>query len=176
MTDITPTKTHRDDLAARMDFLGINFYEHVRVGHSAEEPIHAAVRLPAAGPVTHSGLAIRPDSLETVLRRVCESYPPLPLYITENGACFNDYVDPSGAVNDVERVDYLRGYLDAAASAIRAGADLRGYFAWSLLDNFEWAHGYSQRFGLVYVDYRTQERIPKASARWYRDFIAAQGG
>ena len=79
---------------------------------------------------------------------------------------------PTGEVVDVERVAYLRGYLDAAATAIRAGVDLRGYFAWSFLDNFEWAEGYSKRFGLVYVDYRTQTRIPKLSAHWYRRLIA----
>ncbi len=87
-------------------------------------------------------------------------------------ASFHDYVDPEGEVDDIERVDYLSGYFTAAARAIADGVDLRGYFVWSLLDNFEWAEGYSKRFGIVYVDYRTQERIPKRSALWYRDFVA----
>jgi len=161
-------------IAQPLDFLGVNFYEHAQVRFAAGEPVLNAERNAPAGPVTHAGLAIAPGALQTVLRRVGDSYGPLPLYVTENGACFGDYVDPSGAVNDVERVSYLAGYLGAAADAIAAGADLRGYYVWSLLDNFEWAHGYSRRFGLVYVDYRTQERVPKASARWYRDFIAAR--
>jgi len=92
--------------------------------------------------------------------------------VTENGACFNDHADPGGVVNDVERAGYLGAHFEAAAQAIRHGVDLRGYYVWSLLDNFEWAHGYSRRFGLVYVDYRTQERIPKQSAHWYRDRVA----
>ncbi len=100
-------------------------------------------------------------------------YGDFPLYITENGAAFYDYVDPDGLVNDTERVDYLRAHLAAAHAAIAQGVDLRGYFVWSLLDNFEWAEGYSKRFGLVYTDYRTQERIPKASAHFYREVISA---
>ena len=96
---------------------------------------------------------------------------PLPLYITENGAAYHDYVDPEGDVDDYERIAYLRDHLDAAARAIEAGVDLRGYFCWSFLDNFEWAEGYQKRFGLVYVDYRTQQRIPKASAAYYASVI-----
>jgi beta-glucosidase len=99
-------------------------------------------------------------------------YTSLPLYLTENGASFHDYVDPSGRVNDLERVEYLAGYFAAAAQAVREGVDLRGYFVWSLLDNFEWAQGYSKRFGLVFVEYGSQRRIPKASAHWYRQLIA----
>jgi beta-glucosidase len=91
--------------------------------------------------------------------------------VTENGASFDDYVDPNGHVVDTERIEYFAGYLEAAGRAIEAGVDLRGYYAWSFLDNFEWAEGYSKRFGLVYVDYRTQDRIPKLSAGWYRQLI-----
>ena len=107
-----------------------------------------------------------------MLTRVSREFTQLPLYVTENGASFDDYVDPNGEVDDTERVDYLAGYLEAAGRAIAAGVDLRGYYAWSFLDNFEWAEGYSKRFGLVYVDYRTQERIPKLSAHWYQRLIA----
>jgi beta-glucosidase len=82
-------------------------------------------------------------------------------------------VDPNGAVQDIERIEYLRGHLAAAHAAIANGVDLRGYFVWSVYDNFEWAHGYAQRFGLVFTDFRTQQRILKASAYWYRDVIAA---
>jgi beta-glucosidase len=93
--------------------------------------------------------------------------------VTENGAAFNDYVDPEGKVKDPERVDFLDGHLRAAHRAIVAGVDLRGYFCWTLLDNFEWAAGYSQRFGLVWVDFKTQERIPKSSAMWYKVVASA---
>lgn len=89
--------------------------------------------------------------------------------ITENGAAFDDYVDPAGEVLDPDRIAYLHGHLAAVHSAIESGVDVRGYFLWSLLDNFEWGYGYSKRFGAVYVDYATGKRIPKASARWYAD-------
>ena len=105
--------------------------------------------------------------------RLREDYDDIPLYITENGAAFHDYPAPPGAVRDPERIDYLRNHFAAAHAAIAQGVNLQGYFVWSLMDNFEWADGYSQRFGIVFVDYRTQERIPKASAYWYRDVIAA---
>jgi beta-glucosidase len=107
-----------------------------------------------------------------VLLRVHRDYPPIPLFVTENGASFDDCLGADGRVDDPQRVEYLRGYLGAAAEAIEAGVDLRGYFAWSLMDNFEWGEGYRSRFGLIYVDYGTQRRIPKTSARWYRDLIA----
>jgi beta-glucosidase len=114
---------------------------------------------------------VTPDALYGVLARVQRDYPAIPLYVTENGASYNDYVDPGGAVRDVERIAYLQGYLGAIAQAIADGVDVRGYFVWSLLDNFEWGEGYNSRFGIVYVDYGTQRRIPKASADWYRDLI-----
>jgi beta-glucosidase len=157
------------------DFLGVNFYERHTIAASGD-PLWGARRLPHTGPVTHAGSAIEPAALGRVLRRVTRDYGPLPLFITENGACFHDYAAPDGRVNDVERVDYLAGHFAAAADAIADGVDLRGYYVWSLLDNFEWARGYLPRFGIVYVDYRTQERIPKASARWYAGLIASQPG
>jgi beta-glucosidase len=162
-------------VAARpLDFLGINFYDHQQIVASDDDPVYGARRRAYRGPVTHASWPVEPAALGRVLRRVTREYGPLPLYVTENGACYYDYVDPGGRVNDIERVDYLDGYLGAAAEAISSGVDLRGYYAWSFLDNFEWARGYLPRFGLVYVDYRTQERIPKASARWYADLIASQ--
>ena len=94
--------------------------------------------------------------------------------MTENGAGAEEAGDATGAVNDVERIDYLTRYVDALEEAVTLGADVRGYFVWSLLDNFEWGAGYANRFGLVRVDYPTQRRIPKASARWYKATIAAQ--
>jgi beta-glucosidase len=96
------------------------------------------------------------------------------MYVTENGAAFTDVRVHDGAVRDPERTEYIREHIGAVRDAIREGAPVRGYFVWSLLDNFEWAHGYSRRFGLVYVNYPTLERVPKDSARWYRDFIAGK--
>ena len=105
--------------------------------------------------------------------RTGEHAPGLPLFVTENGCAAEDYINPDGAVNDVERVRYLHRHLDAAARAIKDGANLAGYFVWSLLDNFEWACGYQKRFGIVYVDFATQRRIPKSSARFYADVAHA---
>ena len=131
------------------------------------------VKQPDPGPLTGGGVGIHPDGLREVLVRVAREYTDLPLYVTENGAAFFDYVDPEGGVDDEERVAFLDGHLRATAQAIAEGADVRGYFVWSLLDNFEWADGHSRRFGIVYVDYRTQERIPKLSAAWYADVARA---
>jgi beta-glucosidase len=102
-------------------------------------------------------------------------HPPVPLAVTENGAAFDDYADPEGRVHDGERVRYLQEHFRAAHQAPAQGVDLIGYFVWSLLDNFEWAEGYSKRFGLVYVDYPTQRRLLKDSAHWYRDVIQRGG-
>jgi beta-glucosidase len=161
-------------IAQPADFLGINFYSHQRVAASDEDVAAGARVVPFPGRLTHLGTAIEPAALGRVLRRVTREYGQIPVYITENGACFHDYPDPAGRVNDTDRVDYLAAHFAAAAGALADGVDLRGYYVWSLLDNFEWAYGYLARFGLVYVDYRTQERIPKASARWYADLIARQ--
>ncbi len=159
-------------IAAPIDFLGVNHYQQVVVSHDDNVPGLRA-RVVAAEPSTTSlRWSVKPESLRNVLVRVAREYPPLPLYVTENGASFDDYVDHSGRVNDPDRIDYLRGYFQAAAAAIREGVDLQGYFVWSLMDNFEWAEGYSKRFGLIYVDYHTLRRTPKASAGWYRDLIA----
>lgn len=159
-------------IAAPVDFAGINHYQRVLVHHVEGAGMLDAVETPAEPATTSFGWSVTPDALVAVLRRVADEFTSLPIYITESGASYHDYVDPDGVVADSERVAYLRGYLDAAAEAIRGGVDLAGYYAWSFLDNFEWAEGYSKRFGLVYVDYRTQERIPKLSAHWYRRAIA----
>lgn len=167
-----------------LDALGVNYYSPTLVsasgsgtdtgadGHGASDHSPwtgaddvAFHRTP--GGTTAMGWTIDPGGLEELLLRVHADFPGLPLYITENGAAFDDYVNPEGEVRDPERIEYLRGHLAAAHRAIGAGVDLRGYFQWSLLDNFEWAYGYGRRFGAVYVDYATQTRIPKASAHWY---------
>jgi beta-glucosidase len=158
--------------AAPIDFLGINYYEHHVVADDPGDP-RGGRKLPDPGPLTAGGIGIHPHGLRKILQRVSSEYTTLPLYVTENGAAFHDYVDPEGGVDDEERVAFLEGHFAAVAEAIAAGADVRGYFVWSLLDNFEWAEGYNLRFGIVYVDYRTQERIPKRSARWLSEVAAA---
>lgn len=158
-------------MSAPVDFVGVNHYQRVVVEHDDSVELTRAAERAAEPAATSFGWSVIPDSLREVLRRVAAQTGTLPIYVTENGASFFDYVDPNGHVVDEERVDYLRGYLTAAAEAISEGVPVKGYYAWSFLDNFEWAEGYSKRFGLVFVDYRTQERIPKLSAHWYRQTI-----
>ncbi len=159
-------------IAAPTDFAGVNHYQRVIAWHDDGAGPFALGERPAEPATTSFGWSVIPASLTAVLTRIAAEFTTLPLYVTENGASFHDYVDPDGEINDHERVDYLSGYLSAAADAIESGVDLRGYYAWSFLDNFEWAEGYSKRFGLVFVDYRTQERIPKRSALWYHKLIS----
>ncbi|MDR3202933.1 MAG: family 1 glycosylhydrolase [Bifidobacteriaceae bacterium] len=137
------------------------------------------VILPPRGPLTAIGWNIEPRGLTELLTGLARRYPALPLVVTENGASFADRVDRSGpepCVRDPERTGYLRAHIAAVAEAMDAGARVAGYFVWSLLDNFEWACGYAQRFGLIHVDYATQQRTWKDSAHWYRSHIASARG
>jgi beta-glucosidase len=162
-------------IAEPLDFLGINYYSRHLVRHrpdaangSAPWPGSRDVEFVVGGlPRTAMGWEIEPEGLYDVLTRVSREYAPPPLYVTENGAAFADVPDADGVVADADRIAFLDGHLRAAQRAIADGVDLRGYFAWSLMDNFEWAMGYSKRFGLVYVDYTTLRRTPKDSARWF---------
>ena len=123
---------------------------------------------------TDMGWEVYPDGLHQLLVRVARDYSPPAIYVTENGAAFGDVRVHDGHVHDPERTAYLESHIAAVSRAIGDGAPVKGYFVWSLLDNFEWAFGYSKRFGIVYVDYPTLERVPKDSFYWYRDFIAAR--
>jgi beta-glucosidase len=114
---------------------------------------------------------IEASGLTSLLIRVREEYTTVPIYITENGAAFDDYVDPNGDVKDHNRVAYLQEHISAVHDAIDAGVNVEGYFVWSLLDNFEWALGYSRRFGIVWVDFPSGDRLKKESFEWYRDTI-----
>jgi beta-glucosidase len=177
-------KVEPDDLgtiAAPLDFLGINYYFPVAV--RATSLFKNPLRFDLLGleeaatlgyEMTAMGWPVVPQGLTATLVRVQRDYAPPAIYITENGAAFDDEV-VDGTVNDEQRIAYLHSHVEAAHAAIEAGVPLRGYFVWSLLDNFEWAYGYSKRFGIVYVDYATQQRIPKASAEWYCQVIAANG-
>lgn len=157
------------------DFLGINYYSRsVNRAEPTEAPTGAAPVRQAAE-YTEMGWEVYPDGLRETLAWVKRRYGDMPLYVTENGAAFADPRPAGGRVDDERRIRYLREHLRAAQEATGAGVDLRGYFAWSLLDNFEWSFGYSKRFGLIYVDPDTRERIPKASADFYREVIQSAG-
>jgi beta-glucosidase len=156
-------------IAAPIDFLGVNNYSRALIAAGSDGPRH--VRNPEAV-YTEMDWEVFPEGLRALLVRVATDYNPAELYVTENGASFGDVLGHDGHVHDPERTEYLTGYLDAVAGAIAEGAPVKGYFVWSLLDNFEWAFGYSKRFGIVYVDYPTLDRIPKDSFFWYRDHIS----
>ncbi|TYP88527.1 GH1 family beta-glucosidase [Blastococcus xanthinilyticus] len=172
-------------IAAPLDWLGVNYYfeQTVRAGTRPEGMAPTCfiggedvVELDPAGPTTTMGWGISPDTFTALLLWLKDQAPGLPLVITENGSAWDDEVSDDGAVHDPERVDYLLRHLQAVSAAIGTGADVRGYFAWSLLDNFEWARGYAQRFGLVHVDYETQQRTVKDSGRAYAEIIRRHRG
>jgi beta-glucosidase len=162
-------------IAAPLDFLGVNYYTRaVLAADDDGEPVSVPV-VPEAE-LTEMGWEVFPQGLHDILLRLGREYGPAKIYVTENGAAFPDHVDDLNGrarIADERRVEYLRAHLEIAERAIAKGIPLRGYFAWSLLDNFEWAHGYEKRFGLYWVDYATQARLPKDSAFWYRDVVTA---
>ena len=159
------------------DFLGINYYKRNVTRHDMiREPVRTSGVLQPDNVHTEIGWEVYPPALTRTLLWVHERYGDIPLYITENGAAFNDPpVAIGGIVDDPARVEYLRGHLQAARDAMRQGVDLRGYFVWSLLDNYEWAHGYSTRFGIVHVNYETQERTIKSSGNFYASVVRTNG-
>ncbi|MFO7192314.1 MULTISPECIES: GH1 family beta-glucosidase [Thermocrispum] len=175
-------------IAEPLDFFGINYYQPTLVGApdpdgEADSSVLEGAQLPAGlpfapraltgYPTTAFGWPVVPDGLRQILTtfksRYGEQLPPV--YITESGCSYHDEVGPDGKVDDQERIAYHRAHIDALGQAIAEGVDVRGYFVWSITDNFEWAEGYSQRFGLIHIDYQTQRRTPKNSYYWYRDMI-----
>ena len=170
-------------IAAPIDFLGINYYFPHRVG-AQPEPGRASQRWPGlpdaylyTQPEPHTGMGwrVEPASMTQLLVQLGGTYAGTPIVITENGSAYPDTVAADGSVHDRDRCDYLRAHVAAVHDAITAGVDIRGYFAWSLLDNFEWAWGLSQRFGIVHVDFASQARTLKDSAQLYRQIVAAHG-
>jgi beta-glucosidase len=175
-----------------LDMLGLNYYTPALV--SAGGPDATGRRADGHGTSEHSpwpgaddvtfhqtpgertemGWTVDPSGLHELIMRYSRQAPDLALYVTENGAAYDDKPDPDGRVHDPERIAYLHGHLSAVHRAVADGADVRGYYLWSLMDNFEWAYGYDKRFGAVYVDYATLERTPKSSARWYGE-VARSG-
>ena len=161
-----------EEIAAPIDFLGVNFYQPAVVQLDGDRGPIGVEELPPDGPTTAMGWRVAPDALTELLLRLKRDYGDLPLLITENGASFDDPpLNGHAVVEDPQRVEYLRGHIAAVERAVGAGVDVRGYYVWSLLDNFEWEHGYSSRFGIVGVDFDSQRRTPKRSALWYRDLI-----
>lgn len=155
-------------IATAMDFLGVNYYSRSVV--SADKPwdVHSSGR-----DVTDMGWEVYPEGLTELLVRLHRDYPVPPLYVTENGGAFKDQLS-DGRIHDTGRTDYIQRHIAAMADAMRQGVRMGGYMVWSLMDNFEWASGYEKRFGIVHVDYDTQIRTLKDSARWYRDFLGRQ--
>ena len=170
-------------IAAPVDFLGVNYYSrHTTAAGDADAGVVSAnpgsefVRFIDTGAAhTQMGWEIHPDGLIDVLEQAHAYAPELPLYVSENGSAYADAVAADGTVDDPERAEYLRLHVDACAEALHRGLPLRGYFCWSLMDNWEWAWGLSRRFGLVYVDYETQKRTVKSSGEWFRRFLVGDG-
>ena len=163
-------------IARPLDFLGINYYfRHIIHHRPGTGPTDFKLVKPEGAEFTEMGWEIYPAGLYELLVRMHQQYHVPELYVTENGAAFADTVSGDGRVHDPRRVNYLREHFLQGHAAITAGVPLAGYFIWSLLDNFEWAHGYSKRFGIVYVDYPIQKRIIKDSGRYYHDVIAING-
>ena len=162
-----------ETIAAPIDFLGVNNYTSPLVAADESGGRSQIVRR-ADVDRTDMGWEVVPDGLHDLLVRLDREYGPPAIYVTENGCAYADVRGHDGQVEDPERQAYLDAYIGAAGRAIAAGVPLRGYFTWSMLDNFEWAWGYWKRFGLVYIDYHTLERVPKGSFYWYRDYIATQ--
>jgi beta-glucosidase len=160
-----------------VDFLGVNYYSRGVVRNDpADWPVRAARVRQDDRPHTAMDWEVYPAGLTEILLWIKGRYGNPPVYITENGAAFDDPPPENGELQDPQRVDYLRRHLLAARQALDQGVDLRGYFAWSLFDNFEWACGYARRFGLVHVDFATQQRTPKQSAHFYHEVIRTRGG
>ncbi|MFL6660459.1 MAG: family 1 glycosylhydrolase, partial [Massilia sp.] len=161
-----------DAIAVATDFLGVNYYFPEVVRDDAEGGfLRTTVVLPEGRERTDFGWEVAPAGLTELMVRIARDYKPAAMYVTENGSCYDDHPDADGSVNDTARRDYLVRHLNAVRLARAEGVPVKGYFAWSLLDNFEWSEGYLRRFGLAYVDFTTQQRTLKLSGAWYRDFL-----
>ena len=160
-------------ISSRLDFVGINVYTptFVRADDSAQG--YAEIAYPSSQPHMYSPwILLAPECLYWAVRNVVDLWKIPALYITENGCSSDDVISPAGRIDDVDRIMYLRNHITHLHRAVSEGYPVKGYFLWSLLDNFEWADGYSKRFGIHYVDFKTQKRTPKLSAEWYRNTIA----
>jgi beta-glucosidase len=171
-------KTSRDDadlIKQQLDFLGVNYYTRQLVAHDQSDSLTGAKVVKKKTPVTEMGWEIYPQGLYEVLTRLRKEYDNPTLYVTENGVAFEDNVTKEGKVQDDDRIAFLRDHIATVHQAIRDGVKVKGYFVWTNMDNFEWAEGYSKRFGLIRTNYETLERTPKKSFYWYKQVIANNG-
>jgi beta-glucosidase len=160
-------------IAVPIDYLGVNVYRRSVIADGSDLPPVNFTRIKPPGSYTTMGWEVHPAALYDILAYVQENYAPDDLYITENGAAFTDVVGSDGAIVDLDRARYMVAHLEQAARAVQAGIPLKGYFAWTLMDNFEWACGFSQRFGLIHVDYETQRRRVKLSGDIFAEIAAS---
>ncbi len=160
-------------ISAPMDFLGLNYYKSLVVRHADTEHGYEIIPVPKSMPRTHMDWPITPKGMYYLLKHTADYFGDTPIYITENGMAAEDAENENGEVLDLDRIEYYRQHLAMVSAAIDEGVPVKGYFAWSLMDNFEWSLGYNRRFGLVRVNYETQERTLKLSGRYYRDVIRA---
>ena len=182
---VAPPPIHADDftiISTPIDFLGVNYYTRTIVRRRADsvsateqavpaESYETVEHIPGAS-YTEMGWEVFPAGLAIILTRLHREYAPKAIVIAESGAAFDDHLNGNGAIRDQQRIDYLQRHIATVAEVLRQGVPIKGYIVWSFLDNFEWAQGYRKRFGLVYVDYPTQQRTVKESGHWYANFIA----
>lgn len=159
-----------ESISRKLDFLGVNYYTRALVKKGPDDGLLSVVNLRGSENRTDMDWEVYPQGLYDLLTRIKKDYGEIPLYITENGAAYPDTV-VDGNVQDQKRIEYIEAHLEKSLQFINEGGNLKGYYVWSFMDNYEWSLGYSKRFGIVYVDYKTQKRIPKKSAYWYRELI-----
>jgi len=162
-----------EQIRDRLDFIGINLYQRAIIANDPGDRNVGGRLVPGPGPRTAFNWEVWPAAIYQMIKRIDADYGRPPIYVTENGCSYPTAPGPDGRVHDDERIDFYRGYVGQVARALDEGCDVRGYYAWTLLDNFEWATGFSQRFGLTYCDFNTQQRTVKDSGYWFRDLIRA---
>jgi beta-glucosidase len=172
---LKPLKEDMDLIKQPLDFLGVNYYTRLLAAYDPSTPITRVKTVQKSTPITEKGWEIYPNGLYEVLMRLRTNYGNPLLYVTENGVAFEDNVTRDGRVQDDDRIAFLRDHIATAVHAIKDGVRLAGYFVWTIIDNFEWAEGYSMRFGLVRTNYETLERVPKKSYDWYQQVIRNNG-
>jgi beta-glucosidase len=172
---LEPTREDMDLIQQPLDFLGVNYYTRMLAAYDPSNPLMRASVINKRTPVTEMDWEVYPNGLYEILTRLRKDYHNPMLYVTENGAAFEDNVTRNGGVQDDDRIAFLRDHMLAAYRAIREGVSVNGYFVWTIIDNFEWSEGYSKRFGLAYTDFRTLERTPKKSFYWYKQAIQNNG-
>ena len=160
-------------ISTRTDFLGVNYYSRAVIrNEEVDESINSTKNV-EMGPKTDFGWEVHPPGIYDLIMKLHKDYNVIDIIITENGCSYGDSPDQNNKINDINRINYHDSHISQVLKAVADGAPCTGYFAWSLMDNFEWAEGYSQRFGLIWVDFKTLERIPKESYYWYKNFLSS---